>query len=320
MRPRGALLLAALAASLLGVTDALAEEPPPEPEPEHRWHTPRRGARPLPRSQVEAHPDDWNPLSPPVAELKGWLKQVGVTSDTWVMLFYQAATRDPTGPNHYATFAWRTIGDLELFTGSPVGAGYLEWNLNGTVGMNYDEEEESLSINAGIVSTSNTNVFPNPAALDELFWKQVWPEERFVVMAGRIDHSFHFDANRVAFDSYTKLISFSLVNNLAIPWPLYGGLGGLVHWKANEHLTLRIGGGGVALRLMRSSRVSSQSFSDNLPDPFFMSPSVLLSRPATKTLPVFSSTAMDSNWTSVGMVLALPLSGETTKTHRSPMR
>lgn len=209
----------------------------------HRWHTRRRGARQVLRDAVDAAPGDRNPLAGPAAAGKAWLKDVGITGDLFVMFFNQGASHVATGQHNYGTFAWRTIGDWKLLSGSRLGSSYVEWNLNGTVGLNYDEGRKSLSGNAGIISDANANVFPDTSALDELFWKQVSPDGRLVLMAGRVDQSFHFDTNRVANDSFREFLSYSLMNNLSIPWPLYGGLGGLVHWQPSKQVIFRLGGG-----------------------------------------------------------------------------
>ena len=213
------------------------------PTAQHRWHTPRRSARPVSRSVVEAHPRDWNPLARPASKAKAFLKKVGITTDLFLMFFDQAATQVREGQHNYGTFAWNSVGDWEILSKSALGASYVEWNLNGTVGLNYNPGVESLSENGGIISVANNNVYPDGAALNELFWKQVSPGGRLVVMAGQIDQSVHFDTNRVANDPIRKLFSSALVNNPSIPWPLYGGVGGVVHWNTTDRLALRLGVG-----------------------------------------------------------------------------
>ena len=223
-------------------------EPGPVPEDPagvHRWHTPRRGARPVPRNVTEAHPEDWNPLAGPAAWAKGFLKQGDVTTDLFVMFFYQWASDVLFGGRDFGSFAYRSIGDWEIVDDTPLGDSFLEWNLTGAVGLSFDERDESIAggFQIGDLSVINTNVYPDTSALDELFWKQVIAEGRWVVIAGRVDQSYHFDVNRVANDAYRKLQAFVFVNNLSIPWPLYGGMGGAVTWKATDRLTLRIGAG-----------------------------------------------------------------------------
>lgn len=239
-------LLGSLVPIAAGAQPAGDPNDPNDPTERHRWHTPRRGARDLLRDVVEPVPGDWNPLSGPAGDAKAWLKEHGVTTDLFVTFFNQTATQVVEGQHNYATFAWRSLGDWKLLEGTAWGDSYLEWNLNGTVGLDYDESDESLSGNAGIRSIVNGNVFPDEAVVDELFWKQVSPNGEVVVMAGIIDHSFHFDVNRVANDSNRSFFSFALVNNLSIPWPLYGGVGGLLRWNASERVSLLLGGGDSA--------------------------------------------------------------------------
>jgi hypothetical protein len=209
----------------------------------HRWHTPRRGAREIPRHVTESHPDDWNPLARPAGIAKTFLRDHRVTTDLFVMFFDQYATEVREGQHNYGTFAWRSVGDIELVKKSRMGTSYLEWDMNGTLGLGYDQAEESLSSNAGIISDANGNVFPHSSAMDELFWKQVSPAGALVLLAGRIDQSFHFDTNRVANNDMQQLLSFALTNNLSIPWPLYGGLGGVARWKASQEVSLMLGVG-----------------------------------------------------------------------------
>jgi hypothetical protein len=213
------------------------------PTDAHRWHLPRRNAREIPRDATESHPEDWNPLAKPVGAAKTFLRDHRVTTDLFVMFFYQYASEVREGQRDYGTFAWRSTGDIALLRDSPIGNSYLEWDMNGTLGLNYDQAVESLSSNAGIISDVNANVYPHTSAMDELFWKQVSPGGALVLLAGRIDQSFHFDTNRVANNSMQQLLSFSLMNNLAIPWPLYGGLGGLVRWNVSEEVSVMLGVG-----------------------------------------------------------------------------
>ena len=47
--------------------------------------------------------------------------------------------------------------------------------------------------------------------------------------------SFHFDGNRVAYDFLNQFAAFSLVLNTSIPFPAYGGFGGLLEVSHNGH-------------------------------------------------------------------------------------
>lgn len=238
--------MAAFASDELDVTASLPPSAEPalaRPTDAHRWHLPRRNARKLPRDATASHSEDWNPLAKPAGLAKSFLRDHRVTTDLFVMFFDQYASEVREGQHNYGTFAWRSTGDIALVKQSPMGSSYLEWDMNGTLGLNYDQAVESLSSNAGIISDVNANVFPHTSAMDELFWKQVSPGGALVLLAGRIDQSFHFDTNRVANNSMQQLLSFSLMNNLAIPWPLYGGLGGLVRWNVSEEFSVMLGVG-----------------------------------------------------------------------------
>jgi porin len=239
---------ACLLALLVFLPGAVSAEPAPDPEAPtnaHRWHTPRRGARPVAREHVAAHPDDWNPLAGPAAWTKGLLKRGGITTDLFLMFFYQWSSDVLFGGDDFGSFVYRSTGDWEIVKDTPLGDAFLEWNLTGSVGFGFDEEDESLAggLQIGDQSVINTNVVPDTSALDEIFFKQVIADGSWVVIAGRVDQSFHFDVNRIANDAYRQLQAFVFVNNLSIPFPLYGGIGGLISWKATERLTLRIGGG-----------------------------------------------------------------------------
>ena len=211
----------------------------------HRWHIPRRGALDLPRDEIEAHPQDWNPLARPTAHAKRWLKKGGITTDLFLMFFYQWSSDVLFGGDDFGSSAFRSLGDLELLSDTPIGDSFIEWNIPGEATFGFEREDESIAggFQIGDLSIINTNIYPDTAALDELFWKQVIADGRWVVIAGRVDHSFHFDVNRVANDAYRQLQGYALVNNLSIPWPLYGGIGAMVSWKATDWLTLRLGGG-----------------------------------------------------------------------------
>jgi hypothetical protein len=234
---------------LLGVLPGSGRaEPRSQPQPQdgvHRWHTPRRGALALPRHEVEAHPQDWNPLARPAAHAKGFLKRGGITTDLFLMFFYQWSSDVLFGGDDFGSFAFRSTGDWEILSDTSIGDAFLEWNILGAVGFGFEPQDESIAggFQIGDLSVINTNIYPDSTALDELFWKQVIADGRWVVIAGRVDQSFHFDVNRVANDAYRQLQSFVFVNNLSIPWPLYGGIGALVTWKATDRLTLRLGGG-----------------------------------------------------------------------------
>lgn len=178
--------------------------------------------------------EEWNQLGHLVHSGKQKLKRWGITFDLDVDFFEQHASRVDSGQKNFGSYSWRMMGDWKLFDlggdagVSALGRGSLSWNAFGTVGLDYDPERETLSGNAGSISTLNATVFDSGAIVDELFWKQVAIEGKLVVLAGKIDQLYHFDTNRVANDGYSQFFSYALQNNPSIPGPLYGGFGGIV--------------------------------------------------------------------------------------------
>jgi len=188
-------------------------------------------------------PDDWNPLAWPMHRVKTALEGVGVFYELELAFMYQYANEVLTGERHFGTFAWRLLGDWEMIDSERFGQSYLEWNLLGTAGLNYDPALETLSENIGSVSYPNSNVYPDPGAINELFLAQVSPSGRFELLVGRIDMYYQFDLNRVANDSYDGFLSFAMESNLSIPFPEYGGLGAIAYVELTKGLSIMLGVG-----------------------------------------------------------------------------
>jgi hypothetical protein len=247
-----------LAGDARAAEEAAAEQGPPaelpasagktndesvDPTKQHRWHLPRKGAHRVPRDAVEADPSDWNPLAQPAARGKRWLKRARVTLDVDTAFVYQYASEVRSGTDSAGTFAWRVAGDWEAIGSERMGTAYLAWNALGTAGLNYDPAIETLSGNIGAISDVNGNVYPDGGALDEVYGKYVAPGGRFLFFPGRIDLSSHFDTNAVANDGFSQFLPFALTNNPSIPWPLYGGIGGLFRLNLTPWLALMVGAG-----------------------------------------------------------------------------
>jgi porin len=211
---------------------------PTEPEPRPYWHLPRKrdwGFHIDPPDQGEP---DWNPLSGPAQALKGALHDKGFRLDLDTALYDQHASDRATGDENLGTFAWQSVGDWQLLDSKRLGSSYLQFALLGSPGLNYDSDDRSMSSNVGSISGLNANVFPDPAALDELFFKHVSPGGRLIVVAGRVDQSFYFDTNRVANNGFRQFFAFALENNLSIPFSTYGGTGALVRFEPSKNLYL----------------------------------------------------------------------------------
>jgi carbohydrate-selective porin OprB len=249
MRKHDRAIVAIWLFALLGAaaSEGLAEPPPASvgPRTGHCWHAPAHEEILAAPGAGEADPSDWNPIAGPTAQAKGLLERCGITTDLYLMFFYQWSSDVLFGGDDFGSFAFRSLGSWQFAADTPFGDSFLEWNIRGAVGFGFDPRNESLAggFQIGDLSIINANIYPDSTALDDLYWKQVIADGRWEVIAGRIDQSNHFDANRVASNEYRQLQGFVFVNNLSIPWALYGGIGAIVTWKATDRLTLLLGGG-----------------------------------------------------------------------------
>jgi porin len=214
-------------------------EPASEPgvASRHRWHLPRKRERdPLSHADPPPVAEDWNPVSGLTREIKKELRDWGVVLDVDMALYDQQASKTTMGDENLGTFTWQAVGDWRFLNHTRVGTSYVGWTLLGSTGFNYESRHETLSGNVGSISGLNSNVYPSDGALDELFWKQVSPNEKWILLAGRVDSSFYFDTNRAANNGYRQFFSFALENNLSIPWSTYGGIGALARFNVNHDL------------------------------------------------------------------------------------
>ena len=202
----------------------------------HRWHAPRRNARTAPRRLLYPTADDGNPLAGPMHALKDGLADVGITYDLDVAFLGQVASDVDSGDDAVASFFWELTGDWKLLPADGANDGYLAWDIFGGAGLGYEIDAESLSANVGSISTvSLSDLLDEPAIVNELFWKQRLADGKVLVLAGKIDMSYHFDTNALANNQFTQFNSFSLTNNVSIPFPTYGGWGGVVRADFSEH-------------------------------------------------------------------------------------
>jgi carbohydrate-selective porin OprB len=103
-----------------------------------------------------------------------------------------------------------------------------------------------MSNRVGSISGLNANTVPDGAAVDEFYWRHGSADGRWILLAGRIDQSDYFDANRAANDGFGQFLAFAFENNLSIPWSTYGSFGGLlrVQLKKRRYLLASIGAAG----------------------------------------------------------------------------
>ena len=143
-------------------------------------------------------------------------------------VYDQSASETLSGPPNLATMAWQFSGSWRLLNRSRWGSGALGWTLLGSQDLGDGSQEETMSQDVGSISGLNANMVQNATAIDELYWRHESANRRWSVLVGRVDQAAHFDANRVANDGYRQFFAFAFENNLSIPWPTYGGFGGVL--------------------------------------------------------------------------------------------
>jgi porin len=143
-------------------------------------------------------------------------------------LYGQWASDVLMGSANLGTFTWQLGGHWRLLEHGRWGTGSVGWSFLGSEGIGAGSTDETVSGNIGSISGLDANVVPNAAAVDELFWRHESADRRWALLVGRVDQASHFDANRVANDGYGQFFAFAFENNLSIPWPTYGGFGGVL--------------------------------------------------------------------------------------------
>jgi len=212
--------------------------------PAHRWHLPRRNARKAPRHLLYPTADDRNPLAGPTHTLKDELSNVGITVDLEVAFLGQVGSEVDMGDDAVASFFWELMVDWELLPADGGNDGYLSWNVFGGAGLGYEIDSESLSENIGSLSSVNlSELLDEPVIVNELFWKQRLLDGKLLVLGGKIDMSYHFDTNAAANNLFQQFNSFALINNNSIPFPTYGGWGGVVRVEFSDNLYAMLGVG-----------------------------------------------------------------------------
>lgn len=169
------------------------------------------------------------------------LHPFGITYQLQVAFYYQYASRVTSGQQNFGSFSWLFSGSWRMIDAEGLGSIFVDATLLGSPGLNYDPKTVAIDRNISSVSDLNGNVYPNAAALDEVVIKYVSPENQFVGLLGKIDLSNRFDSNRVANDAFRQFTAFALVNNLSIPWPDYGGIGGFFRFDFGNHYYIMAG-------------------------------------------------------------------------------
>ncbi|MEE2677917.1 MAG: carbohydrate porin [Myxococcota bacterium] len=174
-------------------------------------------------------------------QLKEFLARYGLTYSLETAFYEQYASRVTQGQKNFGTFSWRLSASWRFWPTASLGAFFLETSFLGSPGLNYDPSLEVITRNVGSISTLNGNIYPFGIALDEVMVKYISPSTEYVGGIGKVDLTNRFDTNRVANDSFRQFIAFALENNLSIPWPVYGGLGGFARVNLGENAYLSVG-------------------------------------------------------------------------------
>ncbi|MHC4128551.1 MAG: carbohydrate porin [Planctomycetota bacterium] len=233
---RAAALAGILALGRVPVAVASDEEPDTA-EADQFEHAPRRHDPPPSRDVHEGDP--W--LARTSHDVKDWFQERGITYDLFAGVFYQYADDVVTGDSGLWTVNYQLTASWALTEDDRLGSGRLGTTILGSVGLGYDPEDETLTGNAGVLSGLDGSLYPDPIAVDELFWGQAFPGDAFAVKAGVLDLTSWFDTNRAANDGFRQFIGGAFQNNLSIPFPTYGGFGGLLRWKASDELYVLAG-------------------------------------------------------------------------------
>jgi hypothetical protein len=188
----------------------------------------------------------FHPIWQASQNLKEKLHDYGLTYALEMSLHDQYASKVTTGQQNYASYSWRFAASWRFLRSKQRGSLFVDATLLGSPRLNYDPAVTLINRNIGSISELNGNLYPDPAALDELLIKYVAPSTRYGGAVGKLDLSNRFDTNRVANDAFRQFTAFSLENNLAIPWPEYGGVGAFIHADIGEqHYVMAAAGASV---------------------------------------------------------------------------
>lgn len=218
---------------LLGACIAHAQETQDDP-----WHIHRRGKS----SKVEAKLDAKTQMERMVAEKRRVLDESDLDADIRLILWGEWASDVDEGKDAIASLAYEIDLQWHAFKVGEKGGGFIGLDVFGNLGLNYNPKSQTFDDNIGSISgTSFLSVITAPIAINELYWKQVSEDTRVVALGGKVDLSNHFDGNRVANDFFDQFASYSLAFNTSIPFPAYGGFGGLLHAQFSDDFYMKLG-------------------------------------------------------------------------------
>ena len=177
-------------------------------------------------------------------ELKPKLHELGLLIQIDMAFYDEYASKVVEGidQQNFGTYSWRFYTDWRFYQSDEIGSFFFDFTFLGSPTLNYASSSEFSSRNIASISELNGNIYPDPAALDEMLVKYVSPSTRFVFGAGKVDLSNRFDTNRVANDAFSQFFAFALENNLSVPWPVFGGIGAFFRANINENIYIMVAG------------------------------------------------------------------------------
>ena len=199
-----------------------------------------------------------------VKELKPKLHELGLLIQIDMAFYDEYATKVVKGVDqqNFGTYSWRFYTDWRFYQSDKIGSFFFEFTFLGSPGLNFETTDGFSSRNIASISQLNGNIYPDPAALDEMLVKYISPSTRYVFGAGKTDLSNRFDTNRVANDAFSQFFAFALENNMAIPWPVFGGIGAFFRVNINENAYIMVAGANSVVNhgFQFGTEISNQSW------------------------------------------------------------
>ena len=185
-----------------------------------------------------------HPAAEFIKELKPKLHELGLLTQIDMAFYDEYASKVVKGidQKNFGTYSWRLYTDWRFYQSDETGSLFFEFTLLGSPTLNYGSASELSSRNIASISELNGNIYPDAAALDEMLVKYISPSTRFVFGVGKVDLSNRFDTNPVANDAFSQFFAFALENNMAIPWPVFGGIGAFFRANIDENFYIMVAG------------------------------------------------------------------------------
>ncbi len=184
---------------------------------------------------------DWDPLTEPLQRFKERLAERHIDLQLDAALLNQWASDTDRGKSDLLTLSYELNGDWRLMESREFGNGHLAWSVQGSEGVNYSINQQTMAGNVGAVSLQDPMLQPDPVIVNEVYWRHEFEDGRTILALGKLDLSSFFDTNRVANRGFTAFLAGALENNPSIPFPAFGGFGGVLRTRLGEQAFLMVG-------------------------------------------------------------------------------